>query len=424
MNKLLDKIFFRTNNLDYIAKDIKKLTEETSAKKIFDAINNFSSNSEIRYVGGCIRKIINKEKVDDIDLATNLNPKDVCEALKRNEINFYETGVEHGTITAIDNNYKFEITSLREDISTDGRHAEVKFTNDWKKDAARRDFTINSIYSDMDGNLFDPFNGKKDLKEGRINFIGQTEKRVSEDFLRILRYFRFFLNYSKEKHNIKTLKILKKNIDGISRLSNQRLLDELKKFVKSKTLEKLSNDKLSLEFIQIIFPQLTNLKIFNKPNFFVKNKLEECDFIFLLSLMIIDGTDNTDYFIYKFDISKKDKKRLKFIDNFYKSNLNNNSFSEKNLNKVFYFYGKEAVIDIIGFRASCLKKNDKKLIELLNKYNSKIIPTLPITARDLMNRYNIPEGKILGNKLKIIEEEWVKNNFQLSNKQLEKIIDC
>jgi poly(A) polymerase len=166
MNKLLDKILLRSNNLDYISLAIKDLTVNTPASKIFNAINNHSGTSEIRYVGGCVRKIINKEKVDDIDLATNLNPKEVSSALKKNNINFYETGIEHGTITVVIEDYKFEITSLREDIDTDGRHAEVKFSIDWKKDASRRDFSINSIYADANGNLFDPFNGKKDLDNG------------------------------------------------------------------------------------------------------------------------------------------------------------------------------------------------------------------------------------------------------------------
>ncbi len=164
MKSFLDTIFFRSNNLDYISQNIKDLTKKTPAHKIFKAINSFSSESEIRYVGGCIRKIINKEKADDIDLATNLEPNQVCEALEKNNIKYYETGVKHGTITAVIEKYKFEITTLREDISTDGRHAKVQFSKNWKEDASRRDFTINSIYSDGDGNLFDPYDGKKDLE--------------------------------------------------------------------------------------------------------------------------------------------------------------------------------------------------------------------------------------------------------------------
>ena len=187
MDNFLDKIFFRSRNLDYISQNIKNITKKTSASKIFEAINNYSESSEIRYVGGCIRKIIKKENVDDIDLATNLKPIEVCEALKKKEINFYETGIEHGTITAIIDEHKYEITSLRKDVKTDGRHAEVEFSSDWKEDASRRDFSINSIYSDGDGNLFDPYNGKSDLEGGHINFIGDAETRIKEDYLRILR---------------------------------------------------------------------------------------------------------------------------------------------------------------------------------------------------------------------------------------------
>ena len=223
MINFLNKLINKTSNLDYVVKSIKALSEDSPVKKIFESINNFSQSSEVRYVGGCIRKIIQKEIVDDIDLATNLNPQQVCEALKKNEIKFFETGIEYGTITAVLDNYKFEITSLREDIKTDGRHAEVKFTNDWKKDASRRDFTINSIYSDIKGNIFDPFNGKKDLENGVIRFIGDTEQRIKEDYLRILRYLRFYLGYSKHKHELKTSKLIKKNIAGISNLSKERL---------------------------------------------------------------------------------------------------------------------------------------------------------------------------------------------------------
>ena len=168
MNNLLDRIFFRSKNLDYISQNLKDITNQTPANKIFEAINNYSESSEIRYVGGCIRKVIKKETVDDIDLATNLKPNEVCEALKKKNINFYETGVEHGTITAIIDKYKYEITSLRKDVITDGRHAKVEFSLDWKEDASRRDFSINSIYSDEEGNLFDPNNGKKDLEKVQL----------------------------------------------------------------------------------------------------------------------------------------------------------------------------------------------------------------------------------------------------------------
>ena len=421
MMKFLDKFLTRTNNLDYVAKGFKDLLKHTPVQKIFDSINKFSSNSEIRYVGGCVRKIIQKENVDDIDLATNLNPQQVCEALKNDNLNFYETGIEHGTITAVIDEYRFEITSLREDVETDGRHAEVKFSTDWKKDASRRDFTINAIYSDAKGNLFDPFNGKQDLENGLVKFIGNTEQRIKEDYLRILRYLRFFLNYSNHKHDPQTLTAIKKNLNGVSNLSKERLLDELKKYVKSHVLTKLSKDKFSVELFEIIFPQIKKIKLFSNPNTFAKMKLQEADFIFLLSLVIIDGSDNADYFIYKFNISKKDQRRLKTINKFYNEKITVFTFSEKNLNKFFYFHGKEAVIDVLSYKLFSLKKVDEKLLNFINIFKSKVLPTMPVGAKVLMERYDIPEGKTLGKKLKMIEEEWVNNNFQLSEKKISKI---
>ena len=423
MIKFLNKFLTRSNNLDYIVQGFKELLKHTPVKKIFNSINQFSSNSEIRYVGGCVRKIILKEKVDDIDLATNLNPQQVCKALHNNNISFYETGIKHGTITAVIDDYRFEITSLREDIDTDGRHAEVKFSTDWKKDASRRDFTINSIYSDAEGNLFDPYNGKKDLENGVVKFIGNTEQRIKEDYLRIIRYLRFFLIYSNYKHDPQTLKEIKKNLDGIHNLSKERLLDELKKYIKSNLLTKLSKDKLSVELFENIFPQIKKIKLFSNPNTFAKAKIQEANFIFLLSLLIVDGSDNTEYFIYKFNISKKDQKRLKMVDKFYKEKITATSFSEKNLNKLFYFNGKEAVIDILSHELFCLKKVDKRLLNFINLFKSKVLPTMPVSAKILMEEYNIPEGKTLGNKLKIAEEEWVNNNFKLSQKQISKIIN-
>ena len=423
MKNLLDKFFLRSNNLDHISKNIKDLSSNTPISKIFDAIDSYSSSSEIRYVGGCIRKIINKEKIDDIDLATNLEPIQVCEALGRNKINFYETGIKHGTITALIDNYKFEITSLREDVFTDGRHAQVKFSQDWKKDASRRDFTINAIYSDKEGNLFDPYNGKEDLKKGEINFIGDTETRIKEDYLRILRYFRFFLNYSKQKHKPEIIKFLRMNIDGISKLSKERLLDELRKMINLKSLVKLSKDKISLEFIKIIFPELKYFNIFTKINSYLYEILKEVDFIFLISLLIIDETDNADYFIYKFNISKKDQKRIKNIDEFYKEKLTLKTFNENNLNSIFYYKGKEALIDILYFKLFKSKKFDNHLIELTKLFKEKSIPIMPIKADILMSKYKIPEGKILGNKLKLIEDIWVKNNFKISDNEVDNIIN-
>ena len=422
MNNFLNKLFFRSKNQDYISSKVLELSQNNSLKKIFLAINNFSDISEIRFVGGCIRKIINKEITDDIDLATNLKPDEVCKALRKNNINYYESGIEHGTITALIEDKKFEITSLRKDVATDGRHAKVEFSLDWKEDASRRDFTINAIYADKDGNIFDPFNGKKDIEEGVINFIGECEERIKEDYLRILRYVRFYINYSKKPHDLKIIKIIRKNLGGVASLSSERLLDEFKKLVTLDNLQKLFKDQNCLELIQLIFPQFKKIDIFKSPNQYIKNFFSKTDFIFILSLLVIDETDNADYFLFKFKLSKKDQKRLKFIDNFYKQKINNKFYTEKNLNKLLYFQGRQSVIDVINFYLFNSKKVDKKLIKFIEIFNNKTIPTLPIGAKLLMSKYNLPEGKSLGEKLKKIETIWVDNNFKISEKQIQNIV--
>jgi len=423
MNNLLDKIFFRSQNLNHINLGFKKIKKETEVEQLFKAIHSFSVNSEIRYVGGCVRKIINKEDFDDIDLAVNLNPKDVCEALDKKNIKYYESGIKHGTITALINDIKFEITSLRKDIDTDGRHAKVEFSENWKEDASRRDFTINSIYADIDGSLFDPFDGKKDLENGKVLFIGNAETRIKEDFLRILRYIRFFLNYSKVKHETSVIKIIKKNLTGMMNISAERLLDELQKLVRSRGFTKLAKDKDSLEIISLIFPQLKNISLFSKLNSFALKNIANVDFILLLSLMIIDGTDNVDYFVYKYNLSKKDQKRLLFLNKFYSKKVNRSFFSEKNLDKILYFNGREALNDIIYFKIFLSKKVDDNLIKLIKIFKEKEIPVLPLKANTLIEKYQIPEGIELGKKLKAIEEIWSNNNFKISEKEIQKIVN-
>ena len=421
MNSILDIIFLRRNNFKNISASIKDLSTHKKVDQIFKVIKQNSSSGEIRYVGGCIRKILNNEVVDDIDLATNLEPQEVCEILKNNNIKFYESGIEHGTITAMIDNFKFEITTLREDVETDGRHAKIKFSKDWKKDASRRDFTINSIYSDDAGNLFDPFNGKKDLENGYIKFIGEPDKRIKEDYLRILRYLRFYSNYSKHHHDTDVIKKIKINIGGISKLSKERLFDELKKITNIETLEKLSKDKTSSEIFLMIFPEIKNLDFFSKLKPHSFDLAREFDFIFLLMLMILDNSDNADYFLYKFNISNKDKKRIKILDNFYREN-SSKKITLNDLNKIFYFSGKQAVIDILNYKIFKSKKLDLKLKEFKDHFINKIIPIMPIKADLLMSKYKISKGKILGDKIKSIEEKWVENNFNISDQEVENIL--
>ena len=422
MFNLLNKIFHPSKNLNIVSSKFLTLKKNTKIETIFKAIESYSRETELRYVGGCVRKILNNEQVDDIDLVVNIEPVKVKNTLEKNKINFYETGIVHGTITAVIENEKYEITSLRSDVSTDGRHAKVKFTNDWRQDAERRDFTINSIYCDINGNLFDPFDGKKDLESGKVIFVGDAERRIKEDYLRILRYIRFFSNYSKFDHDLDVQKAIKKNINGIKNLSTDRLLDEFRKIFKSNVIIKLCEDDFSFEIIKLVFPQFINLEIFRNLNDFGKNNLKKMDFCFLLSLLTIDETDNSDYFIYKFNISKKDQKRISIIKKFFYGKGEDQKINTKNLWKFFYKYGKESLKDILNYKLFSSKKIDKKIINQLKFFDDKSVPIFPIKGEELMKKFNIPQGKKLGENLKLIEDYWINNNFEISEKELEKIV--
>ena len=420
---LINKFFSISKNLEDKLSSFKSLKKTKAILQLFSAIESYSENSEIRYVGGCVRKALNNEVLDDIDLAVNLKPNECIKALNKNNIKFYETGIKHGTITAIIGNHKFEITSLRKDLNTDGRHAEVSFSKDWHEDASRRDFTINSIYADINGNLFDPFDGKEDLENGKINFIGDPEKRIKEDYLRILRYIRFFINYSKQPHEDKVQRLIKKNLIGISNISTERMLDEFKKIINSPQFLKLFKDSFCEEIINLIFPQFKNLKIFKKLNEFSKKKIKEVDYIFLISLMLLDSSDNVDYFIFKFNLSKINKKRILFLKDFYNKKISKDTFSEKNLWKILYYNGKQSLIDLIYFEIFKSKKINKKFIDLLDFFKDKEVPIFPIKAKNLMEKFDISEGKLLGIKLKKIEEKWINNDFKVSEKEVFQVVE-
>ena len=419
MKNILTTIFSSKSDLSSKEIYFLEITKTTRISDLFKVISNYNVLSEIRYVGGCVRKIINNEKFDDIDLATNLKPEQVKECLKNNNIDFFETGIEHGTITAHIGEKNFEITSLRKDVSTDGRRAVVEFTNEWAEDALRRDFTINSIYADKEGNLFDPNDGVKDLKNGKIKFIGDPEKRVKEDYLRILRYVRFFLNYSKQEHKLNVKKIIKQNISGIVKLSKERLIDELKKLVISNGFINIGDDEFCKEIILLIFPQVKNIDIFKKLNKNYKSEILKKDFIFLLSLLIIDETDNSEFFLYKFNMSNESKKRINFLKEIYDKSNDKDIFSKNNLQKIFYFQGKSYLLDVIDFQLFRSNKKSNKLIELKKHFEKLEKPMFPIKAKIIMEKYNLKEGKELGQKLKYLENLWVENSFNISEKEVE-----
>jgi len=309
---------------------------------------------------------------------------------------------------------------LRKDVSTDGRHAKVQFTSNWELDASRRDFTINAIYADIEGRIFDPLNGVSDLQNGKIKFIGLPEKRIQEDYLRILRYFRFFMQYSKTSHDQDVIHSIKKNINGLNKISNERILDELKKILNLRNPYSLFSNNQSKEIILSIFPQFKyyeRLKIINSLNQKLRDKYDN---YLILALMIIDQSNDYEYFCHKYKTSNSVKSRFKNISQNYENFTSKKFYSEENIKKLIYLSSKDYVRDLLLFSICVNNKIETLSIEKLIDYVSTCeVPKFPISG-DYLKKHGYKTGQVLGKKLKSLEEKWIENNFIIEKKVVEK----
>ena len=415
-----DRFLFKKFGSD---KSIKFLENIKEARIIFSHLNEIGKESKVRFVGGCVRKSLCGESVDDIDLATSLEPHEVKKKLTKGNIKVIDTGISHGTVTAILNQKKFEITTLRKDVSTDGRHANVLFTLNWEQDAKRRDFTINAIYADIEGRIFDPQNGIPDLHNGKIKFIGKPEERIQEDYLRILRYFRFFTQYSKTDYDSDIIRSIKININGLNKISNERIFDELKKILSLKSVYNLFNNNQSKEIILNIFPELKYYERLNKISGLDKKLKDKYDNYLTLALLVIDQSNNFEYFCHKYKTSNNIENRFKNISKNFENLKNKKFYSEENIKKSIYFTSKNEVKDLLLFSTCINDKTETLNVEkLLDYVNNCEIPKFPISG-DYLKKHGYETGQKLGKKLKLLKEKWIANNFVLDEDVLRKSLN-
>ncbi len=219
---------------------------------------------EARIAGGAVRDMLLGQPVSDVDFASPLSPEAVMQRLGAAKIKTVPTGLAHGTITAIIGRRNFEITTLRRDIETDGRHAVIAFTDNWKEDAARRDFTINAMSMTREGTVFDYFGGQDDLRTGRIRFVGDAQTRIREDYLRILRFFRFYARYAKAEPEPDAITAITQCRDGISKLSKERIWSELKNILAAPYPGAAVALMQSGGILPLILPEGVNLPAFNR----------------------------------------------------------------------------------------------------------------------------------------------------------------
>ena len=400
----------------YKSKDIKKL---------FNVIEKGKQNKNqvAMFVGGCVRNFLANENIDDIDIATILSPDELKEKLKNSEFKIIETGVQHGSLTIILNSRKFEITTLRQDMKTDGRHAEVTFTDSWRQDSERRDLTINAIYMDKNGKIYDPQNGMEDLKNNKLRFIGEPSVRIEEDYLRIIRFIRFSIHYNSKQSEPKIIEAIKLNLNGIKNISKERILDELYKIFKLKNINIfLENEEIKKIFL-ITFPEFKYLDRLEK--FFY---LQRADILpqspeLIFSLLLVDEKDNHEYFCHKYKVPNKLKKNLNFIRENYISFKQEKNYIKKELKKHIYKLGKSDTKKILGFIFCSEPKFSVKLLaQAIDEIDKSKIPNFPFNGQYLM-RQGLVDGKKIGFALKELEIEWIQKDFDLKNKEVMIIID-
>jgi len=401
----IKKIFFPF----YKSKDIKNLFSILEKGKLKDT-------QVAMFVGGCVRKFLTNQIIDDIDIATIFSPEEIKEKFRESNFKIIDTGIKHGSMTAIINSNKFEITTLRQDIKTDGRHAEISFIDNWQQDSRRRDFTINAIYMDAKGNIYDPQNGTEDLKNNKINFIGDPSTRIEEDYLRIVRYLRFCIQYNIKHSDPEVINAIKLNLNGIKNLSKERILSELYKIFKLNNINNiLENEKIKNIFL-LIFPEFKYLYRLKKYTF-----LKNPDLIF--SILLVDEKDNYEYFCHKYKVSNNLKKDLSFIASNYVKYKQEKNFLKKDFKKNIYNYGKTNIKLLIQFiYCAELKFSEKLLISLLNQVDKIEIPSFPFNG-EYLKRQGLTQGKVIGFALKELEKEWLNKDFNLKGTEAVLIIN-
>ena len=397
--------FYKDKELQFI---FKKLQEGLPAGTV-----------AARFVGGCVRKYLSNDEIKDIDVATILSTYEIKEKMKNTDIKVVDTGVKHGTVTLVSKKFKLEVTTLRKDIETDGRHAQVEYIDNWQLDSERRDFTINAIYLDINGKIFDPQGGATDLKNKNVKFIGDPQKRIEEDYLRIIRFIRFKIMYDSNVERT-TGNVIKLSLNGIQKISKERILLELFKILDLNNFVNLNESADLKKIFTIIFPEF---KYLNRLERLIKiYDYSKIDRSLLLAALLIDNEDNHEYFGHKYNISNDIKNKLNSFAKNLKLINENKYFFNRDLEKNIYFHNKNFLIslNILNFVINS-KLKFKNFSENLKKILKTKTHKFSINGKYLKEN-GMEEGLLMGKVLKKIEEEWVKNNFQITKERVKEII--
>lgn len=400
-----------TNEIQY------NFLKDKLCMKIFSLLNEKEDTA--RFVGGCVRDSIIGLKTNDIDIATKLNPEDVVKILGSESIKVVPTGIDHGTVSVFSKDFNFEITTLRSDISTDGRHAEVIFSDSWEEDSLRRDFTINSIYLKQNGELYDPHNGIQNLKDKKIIFIGNPDERINEDYLRILRFFRFnaFYGNNNLKLSSDSIKACIKNKNKIKKLSSERVQNEFFKILNSSDPYFIVSIMRKIEILDLLFEHKVETKIFKKLLLIEKeNSFSKNHILRFASLALKNKKINSNN-LQMFNFSKKERKELCLLTN--QEFEIHNKLNKSDIKKILYSIDRKTLKDMakLSWALSNNRVTNKNWKNILSQIDKVAIPIFPLKAKDILD-YGLEEGPIIGEILKTVEQDWIDSNFEHNKEDL------
>ncbi len=365
---------------------------------------------EARFVGGCVRNALLGEAVEDIDIATPLVPEEVMRRLKAAAIEAIPTGIEHGTVTAISSGKPYEITTLRRDVSTDGRRAVVAFTTDWVEDAQRRDFTMNALYASADGEIADYTGGVADLTYGRVRFVGDASTRIREDYLRILRLFRFHAWYGKGDLDAEALNAAASEKAGLVKLSGERIAKEMLRLLQADNPAPVLRVMAASGILAELFPESANVARLEKLaaldalNFFAP------DPVLRLAALLPDEAQAARAIAERWKLSNADRVRLEEMLGGREKIVSYLSIRE--VRKLLYLLGPKAFKDRVFLRWAEDPK-DSNAVQwraLLALADAWVRPDFPLTGRDVMAA-GVPEGPLVGKVLSEVEDWWIDADF-------------
>ena len=356
-----------------------------------------------RFVGGAVRDTLLERPVEDIDLATPEPPERVMELLVAAGIKAVPSGFDHGTVTAVSGDHHYEITTLRRDVETDGRHAQVAFEGDWLADAGRRDFTCNALYLDLDGTLYDPWQGRADLLAGRVRFVGPAEQRIKEDYLRILRFFRFYAHFGRPPIDAAALAACRQARDQLATLSAERVAAELLKLLAAQNPGPALSVMSDCGILGELLPEARRLW---RLAGLVGLDSEDPDPLRRLgALLAVDGIGAEDL-ARRLKLSRAEGERLRALaETTLESNLD-----AAGGRQALFRLGLERFGDAAYLRWA-ERPEDKRWPPLLALAKDWTTPVLPIDGSDVL-ALGIAPGPQVGRLLAAIEDWWLNGDFQ------------